>query len=101
MELVFQNKLTHYLGNASLNDHGRTLVSLLFRDSSGERFSIELPSTSIPSEIYSAQGPELARALQEVLDNCVKAGLSGVFRDVDSRTPKSKGREHNEALAYY
>lgn len=101
MELVFQNKLTHYLGASSANDHGRTLVTLMFRDSSGERFAIELPSKSIPGEIYSAQGLELARALQDVLDNCTKAGLCGAFQDVDSRSPAANERARNEVLAYY
>ena len=53
MELIYNNRLVHYLGPDACDGGEESVYQFSFRDSSGERFSIAVPESDCPVEFVS------------------------------------------------
>ncbi len=68
MELVYRNKLVHYLGSDEEDDQGSLRYTLAFRDGSGEKFFVCLSQEQLPNHFFACHSGSFERALQKILD---------------------------------
>lgn len=68
MELVYQNRLVHFLGSDESEANGQCWFTFIFRDSAGEKFTLKMPRDKVPNTWFGCNAAAVERALQEILD---------------------------------
>lgn len=69
MELVYQNRLVHFLGSDETEIDGQRWFVFIFRDSAGEKFSLKMVQDKVPNTWFGCNTVAVERALQEILDD--------------------------------